>query len=78
MLYDFAGANVGPLNEKIVGPYPYVDYSQNMKRLFVQTSRYGKYLGKIEMNINDEGRIMEYSTTNPILLDPSVAQSAIE
>lgn len=71
----YNGANVGPLNEKIVGPYPYVDYSQNMKRLFVQTSRYGKYLGKIEMNINDEGRIMEYSTTNPILLDPSVAQN---
>lgn len=75
---DIAGANVGPLNEKIAGPYPIVDYSQNVKRLFVQTSRYGKYLGKIEMNIHDEGRIIDYLTTNPILLDPNVVQSSIE
>jgi hypothetical protein len=34
-------------------------------------------LGKIEMKINDEGRISSYVATNPILLDSSVTKSML-
>lgn len=57
-----------------MGPYPTVVNSQSTQRLLVQTTRYGKYLGKIELKIHDEGRILSYSTTNPILLDSSMGQ----
>lgn len=64
----------GPLGENVKGPYPVVDRSQSTTRLLVQTPRYGKYLGQIEMSINSEGRINSYVTSNPILLDSSVTQ----
>jgi hypothetical protein len=68
----------GPLGEKVQGPYPIVSYSQSVKRLFVQTNRYGKYLGKIEMTINDEGRIIGDSKANPILLNSTVEKSSLQ
>ena len=75
--FCFPGGNKGPLNETIKDPYPLVwkapTYSD---RLLVTTSRYGKYMGKLQMTINEEGRITGGYTgnSNPILLDPKVEQ----
>lgn len=65
---------IGPLDEKVKGPYPTVVNNQGTQRLLVQTSRYGKYLGQVELNINDEGRIVSFNAPNPILLDKNVGQ----
>lgn len=70
--FGFFISGEAPLGEKVAGPYPVESFSQSTTRLFVQTSRYGKYLGKIEMNINDEGRINNFVRTNPIILDSTV------
>ncbi len=67
--------NAGPLGETVKGPYPIVDKQQSVTRLLVQTTRYGKYLGKLTVSINDEGRISSYSAPNPILLDSTVPKS---
>lgn len=65
-----------PLGETVKGPYPKVDTQQSGTRLLVQTTRYGKYLGKLTVSINSDGRISSYDPkSNPILLDSTVAKS---
>ena len=67
----------GPLNEAVVDPYPYAATSAGITRLLATTSRYGKYLGNLEMTIEDAGRIKNYNKTgNPILLNDIVPEGS--
>jgi len=62
----YYNGNRGPLGENVTGSYPVVASNQS-KRLFVQTSRYGKYLGFLNIDINENGQIDSYDG-NPVLL----------
>lgn len=63
------------MGEIPVDPYPLKrTFDKNYERLLVTTSRYGKYLGRLEMDIDEVGHILRHNTTGskPILLDKSV------
>ena len=55
------------------GPYPtVVEQQSGRKVLVVQTSGYGKYLGRLKVTFDDQtGEVRRFSG-NPILLDASV------
>ena len=68
----------GPLGEQPDDKYPVIVDNQGTKRCLVQTTRYGKYLGKLELVINDKGQIQSISPeSNPILLEDAYALPSI-
>ena len=56
----------------VAGPYPTVVENQQSTRLLVQTSRYGKYLGVLNIDVNSQGQIVNHAGNNPVLLDANV------
>ncbi|XP_054157632.1 5'-nucleotidase-like [Oppia nitens] len=65
-----------PSIEKPEGEYPVVfDHQSNGKTLVVQAFAYGKYLGKLDVQFDENGIITGYSG-NPILLDSKVPEDA--
>ena len=67
-----------PSVETPYGPYPLlVDSKANPQRkvLVVQAFAYSKYLGRLKVTFDDQGRATEWSG-NPILLDKSVQKDS--
>lgn len=63
------GETKGPLGEQPDGPYPIVVDKNGKKRFLVQTPPYGRYLAKLELNIDGEGNLENVSgESNPQLL----------
>ena len=65
-----------PSSEVPYDTYPIVvnpDHDPSAKVLVVQDYTFGKYLGRLDVEFDDEGKIVSYSG-NPILLDNSVEQ----
>ncbi len=62
--------------EKAAGEYPTVIEQPGKDGgtvLVVQTSGYGKYLGKLKITFDDDGKVADYSG-NPVLLDGHVGK----
>jgi len=69
----FTGQNP-PSIEQPEGEYPVVfDHGPDDQTLVVQAYAFGKYLGKLDMIFDDNGKIVSY-TGNPILLDNSIIE----
>ena len=70
-----------PSTEKPYGPYPLVitpDRDPDGKVLVVQDYKYGKYLGRLNVQFDSDGKLTSWNG-NPILLDNTVAKDpAIE
>ena len=63
------GKTTGPLGETVDGTYPVVADKNGKRRFLVQTSAYGRYLGNLELTIDDEGNIKDVAPeSNPMLL----------
>lgn len=54
-----------PLGEKVSGSYPTLVNGN----LLVQTSRYGKYMGLLNVSVSDDGKIVKSDGNNPVLLE---------
>ncbi|XP_054719341.1 LOW QUALITY PROTEIN: snake venom 5'-nucleotidase-like [Uloborus diversus] len=65
-----------PSNEETQGPYPLVVERENGSvALVVQDFAFGKFLGHLQVQFDDEGRIVRWGG-NPILMDSSVPEDA--
>ena len=63
-----------PSIEDAAGPYPtIVQHPDGSEVLVVQAYAYGKYLGYLEVNFDNDGVITEWDG-NPLLLDGSIEQ----
>lgn len=62
------------MGETPIDPYPLKrTFDEIYERLLVTTSRYGKYLGRLEMDIDSKGHILRHAAdSKPILLDKNV------
>lgn len=60
-----------------MGPYPTVvtPVGSGRKVLVVQTSGYGKYLGKLNVEFDDRGEVVGYRG-NPVVLDQTKGEDA--
>ncbi|CAH1788031.1 unnamed protein product [Owenia fusiformis] len=78
--HTFLYNGTSPTNEdQVEGPYPIVIDSEvqpGMKVLIVQDYMFGKYLGKITINFDDDGKIISF-TGNPILLSSNVTKDPV-
>lgn len=65
-----------PSTQKPYGPYPLVitpDSDPDGKVLVVQDYKYGKYLGRLNVEFDGDGKLTSWNG-NPIILDNSVAK----
>ena len=61
----------------VEGPYPTVMTQTSGRQVPVVTAKsYGKYLGKIQLDFDDEGEVISW-TGSPILLDSSIAEGKL-
>jgi 5'-nucleotidase len=67
-------SGTAPSVESPVGTYPHVIEKQNGERtLVVQDFAFGKYLGFLQVQFDNTGKITSYGG-NPIILNSSVAK----
>ncbi|XP_068698294.1 snake venom 5'-nucleotidase-like isoform X1 [Montipora foliosa] len=75
----YTGEGTSPSSETPYGPYPLViskDGNPESKALVVQDFAYGKYLGRLKVEFDDNGRVISWSG-NPILLDSKIQKDPI-
>ena len=73
-LYSITGEP--PADEVPLGPYPLEvtpDDDPEGKVLVVSDFAFGKYLGRLDVKFDDDGRVIDWGG-NPILLDGSIAE----
>ena len=76
----FFSTGTAPSFEVPYDTYPIVvnpDHDPSAKVLVVQDYTFGKYLGRLDVEFDVEGKIVSYSG-NPILLDDSVEQGKLK
>lgn len=67
-------AGTAPSVEKPIGEYPHVVNKANGERtLVVQDYTFGKYLGFLQVQFDNTGKVVSYGG-NPILLNNSIAE----
>ena len=72
----FLSTGTPPSTEEPYDVYPIVvapDYDSSATVLVVQDYTFGKYLGRLDVKFDEEGKLTEYGG-NPIFLDNSVEQ----
>lgn len=54
------------------GPYPIVIENSESKVLLVSAWQWGKVLGRIKVNFDDDGKVKDWTDANPILVEASI------
>jgi 5'-nucleotidase len=76
--HSFLYTGTPPSNDRPVDRYPVVfnHAETSSTTLVVQAFAYGKYLGKLDLNFDNDGKIIAYSG-QPILLDSSITEGKL-